>query len=230
MEAWDKWWVNFRQFLLHYARIAEETGCEMYCLSCEMGSTESFEERWRNLIAEIRKVYSGPITYNANHGNEEKVNWWDAVDIIGMSGYYPVGTDHVELALKDDITKVPPSDDSVEAIKRRWLPIRERLKGVSKRFDRPLFFIEVGVCSAKGFSAAPWSHPRRNAVYDGEEQGRFYQATMETFWDEPWFFGFVWWEWPATLYSLEEAKSHSAFCIYDKPAEQLVQQWNARPR
>jgi hypothetical protein len=55
----------------HYAKIAEETKCEMLCLGCEMESTEEFEIRWRNLIMEIRQIYHGPITYNLNHGREK---------------------------------------------------------------------------------------------------------------------------------------------------------------
>ncbi len=230
MQAWDKWWADFRQFLLHYAGIAEETGSEMLCLGCEMESTEKFEERWRNLIAEIRKVYSGAITYNANHGTEHKITWWDAVDIISLSAYYPVGTDDVGLALKDNLSMVPPSDSSLEAIKHRWKPIKENLRELSKKFNRPILFIELGVCSAKGFSAAPWTHHQPGMQYDGDEQRRYYQATIETFWDEPWFIGFTWWAWPSSLYSLEEARTDTGFCIYGKPAEQLVREWYKKQR
>ena len=229
-KAWDKWWADFRQMLLHYAKIAEETNCEMLCLGCEMGSTEKFEGRWRSLIAEIRQVYSGVLTYDVNHGMENNVKWWDALDIISLSAYYPVGTDDVLIALKDDLSKVPPSDTSLEALKRRWKQYKERLRKLSKKYDRPIFFIELGVCSAQGFSAAPWTHHQPGAIYDADEQKRYYQATIETFWDEPWFIGFTWWAWPPNLYSLEEAKTHTGFCIYGKPAEQVVRQWYEKPR
>jgi hypothetical protein len=227
--AWNKWWGYFGKFLIHYAKIAEDTKCEMLCLGCEMGTTERFVKEWRDVIAEVRKVYKGAITYNANHGNEDKVRWWDAVDIIGMSGYYPVGTDDVGKAMQD-LSKVPPEDSTVEALKKRWAPIKMKLRYVSRRFDRPLFFIEIGVCSARGFSAAPWTHPQKDAAYDGQEQARFYQAVIEMFWDEPWFFGFAWWDWPTPLYSLGDAKTDTGFSIYGKPAEKTVRQWYAKPR
>lgn len=227
--AWDKWWDDFGRFLLHYAKIAEETKCDMLCLGCEMSTTERFKDRWRSLIADIRKEYKGAITYNANHGNEDKVQWWDAVDIIGMSGYYPVGTDDVGKAMQD-LSKVPPENSTVDALKKRWAPIKQKLRYVSKRFDRPVFFIEIGVCSARGNSAAPWTHPQKDVAYDADEQARFYQAVIETFWDEPWFFGFAWWDWPTPLYTPEEAKTDTGFCIFGKPAEQIVRQWYAKPR
>ncbi|MGA2914690.1 MAG: hypothetical protein ABSE89_01540 [Sedimentisphaerales bacterium] len=230
MQAWDKWWSDFRLFLLHYAKIAEETNCEMLCLGCEMISTEDFEWRWRNLIAEIRQIYGGVITYDVNHGREDKVNWFDALDVISISAYYPVGTDDVLIALKDDLSKVPPSDSSVEALKRRWKPIKERLEKISEKFDRPMLFIELGVCSAKGCSAAPWTHEEPNMIYDGDEQKRYYQATIETFWNEPWFIGFAWWEWSSHLYNLQEADKNIGFGVYGKPAEQLIRQWYGKDR
>jgi len=129
-----------------------------------------------------------------------------------------------------DLSKVPPSDTTVEALKHRLKPIKERIRKLSKRLDRPIFFIELGMCSARGCSAAPWTHPNPDLIYDGDEQKRYYQAIIETFWDEPWFIGFAWWDWPPNLYSMEEAKSDTGFCIYGKPAEQVVQQWYAKPR
>ena len=225
--AWDKWFADFDKFLLHYAKIAQETKCEMFCLGCEMSTTERFMNNWRSVVADVRKVYTGAITYNANHGNEEKVRWWDAVDIIGMSGYYPVGADMNRP--NDDPCKVP-NDSSVEGMKKRWVPIKQKLKYVSKQANRPVFFIEIGVCSAKGNTSIPWQHPDKNAAYDADEQARFYQAVFEAFWDEPWFFGFAWWDWPANLYSPEDAKTDTGFCIYSKSAEKVVKEWYSKPR
>jgi len=230
VNAWGQWWGNFNRFILHYAQIAKETNCEMLCLGCEMGTTEPFVDRWRNLIAEVRKVYPGAITYNANHGNENKVRWWDATDVIGISGYYAIGVDD-EQAAKKDPNKVLVSDTSVEALKRRVLPIKENLRKVSQRYDRPVFFIELGMCSAKGCSAAPFTHNDPNTmIYDGDEQARFYQAMLEAFWDEPWFIGYAWWDWHTDLYSLEKAKTDTTFCIYGKPAEKVVKEWYSKPR
>lgn len=230
LQAWENWWQDFRAMLIHYAKIAQETRCEMLCLGCEMEATEDAEDQWRALIAEIRQVYKGVITYNANHSREDKITWWDAIDVISMSAYYPVGTDDVGLALADDLSKVPSSDSSVEAIKKRWQPIKEKLANVSYAYKRPILFIELGVCSAKGFSAAPWTHHQPTAIYDGDEQQRYYQATLETFWDEPWFMGFTWWAWPPQLYAPQEAKSDTGFCIYGKPAEKLVTEWYKKSR
>ncbi len=229
-ELWAQWWAEFNRFLLHYAQLAKETNCEMLCLGCEMTTTEPFVNRWRDLIAEIRKVYPGAITYNTNHGDEIKIRWWDATDVIGVSGYYPIGTDDVQTAMKD-LNNVSPSDTTLEAFRRRVMPAKENLRKVSEKFNRPVFFIELGMCSAKGCSAIPWTHNDPNTmVYDADEQARFYQVMLETFWDEPWFIGYAWWDWHTDLYSLEKAKTDTTFCIYGKPAEKIVKEWYSKPR
>lgn len=109
---WKEWFSSYTAFLCHYAEIAEETGCEMFCVGCEMLGTEHKEDYWRKAIEEVRKIYHGPITYNTNHGKEFGVKWWDAVDYIGTSAYYGVG-------------KVP--GDSLENMTAVWNEQKERL-------------------------------------------------------------------------------------------------------
>ncbi len=32
----------------------------------------------------------GPLFPGANWGNEDNVQWWDAVDVVGVDAYYPI--------------------------------------------------------------------------------------------------------------------------------------------
>ena len=63
-DYWREWFDSYRHFLCHYAEIAEETGCEMFCVGCEMLGTERKEELWRETIAAVRQVYHGELVYN----------------------------------------------------------------------------------------------------------------------------------------------------------------------
>ena len=74
-DYWKEWFASYKAFLCHYAEIAEETGCEMFCVGCEMLGTERKEKLWRQTIAAVREVYRGPLVYNTNHGKEEDVRW-----------------------------------------------------------------------------------------------------------------------------------------------------------
>ncbi|MBQ9136579.1 MAG: 1,4-beta-xylanase, partial [Lachnospiraceae bacterium] len=51
---WGNWFASYTAFQLHYAAIAEQTGCDMFIAGCEMVQTERREAEWRKLIADIR--------------------------------------------------------------------------------------------------------------------------------------------------------------------------------
>jgi hypothetical protein len=227
-EQWRQWWANYTTAMLHYADLAAETGCQAYCIGCEMNGTEVFETEWRALIMQLRERFKGVLIYNVNHGREEHLTWWDAVDIIGISAYYPVGTRTPEEALSEKMNTLDHTS-SLEQMKESWKPIRERLDRLAAQWNRPVLFIEIGVRSAKGSSAIPWEY-YNDWPYDGEEQARYYQAALETFWDQPWFAGFAWWAWDCSLYPAEAAAGDKGFCPYGKPAEAIIRQWYAKER
>jgi hypothetical protein len=68
---WKAWFISYKNFLLHYAELAQELGCEMFCIGCEMLGTEHRKWDWLYLIEEVRKIYKGKIVYNTNHDHEE---------------------------------------------------------------------------------------------------------------------------------------------------------------
>lgn len=210
---WDAWFKSYTHFMLHYAELAEELGCEMLCIGCEMVKTETKSVYWRRLIAEIRQVYSGPLIYNANHGKEDGIQWFDAVDYIGTSAYYPVG-------------KMP--GDSLESMIQGWEAQKPKLEALSKKFNKPIVFMEIGCRSAEGCATMPWDFTHTDLAASEEEQANFYRSTLQVFWNEPWFAGFFWWDWSTKLYDIEEAKSNRGFDIYGKQAEQVVREYYAK--
>lgn len=61
----------------------------MFIAGCEMVMAEHREAEWRKVIESIRSVYNGPVSYNTDKYQEDHVKWWDCVDVISSSGYYP---------------------------------------------------------------------------------------------------------------------------------------------
>ncbi len=208
---WDTWFEYYTAFLCHYAEIAADTGCEMLCIGCEMSGTERKEKHWRNLIKEIKKIYTGPLVYNTNHGREMEVAWFDALDYIGTSAYYKVA-------------KVP--GDSKENMKLEWKQVAERLKGVSKYYKKPIIFMEIGVRSALGCAMMPWDFNHTEFERSEEEQADFYESCLEIFSEETWFKGIFWWDWSTCIYdTAEEAKQDTGFNIHMKKAEEVMKNW-----
>lgn len=208
---WKAWFEHYTAYLVHYAELAEYCGCEMMCVGCEMLGTERKEQFWRNAIAAVREVYHGPITYNTNHGKEEAAKWYDAIDYVGTSAYYPVA-------------KKPGA--TAAQMRKEWEKIADRLEGVSKRLDKKILFMEIGCRSAAGCAMMPWDFTHREFPYSEEEQANFYESCLSVFSERDWFAGFFWWDWTTFIYdSREEAEKDMGFNIHLKKAEDVIKKW-----
>lgn len=211
---WGRWFASYKAFLCHYAEIAEYTKCEMFCLGCEMLGTERREAEWRDTIAAVRKIYHGPLTYNTNHGKELNAKWYDAIDYLGTSAYYPVA--------KDDHT-------SREDMEKEWEKIADRLEEASKRLNKPIIFIEIGCRSAAGCATMPWDFNHREFPYSEDEQLNFYESSLNVMSKRDWFMGYFWWDWGTTIYDNEaDAKKDDGFNIHLKKTEKLLKDWYSK--
>jgi len=192
--SWREWFASYGEFIKHYAAIAKEEDCEMFCIGCEMVQTDKRETEWRQLISEVRPIYDGLITYNCDKYQEGYVAWWDAVDIISSSGYYPIG---------------------------EWEEQLDRIEGVVKKWNKPFFFMEAGCPSREGSPHRPndWSLPGGPSE---EAQKRYYEDMFAANAKRDWMRGFMLWDWPAKLYDASEAAANDDYCMYGKQAANVV--------
>ncbi|MFC4304290.1 glycoside hydrolase family 113 [Cohnella boryungensis] len=192
--SWGEWFASYEKFILHYAAIAEEEGCEMLCIGCEMVQADKREAEWRSLIDRVRKLYGGLLTYNCDKYQEERLTWWDAVDVMSSSGYYPIHEWDAQL-------------DRIEAAVRRW--------------GKPFFFMEAGCPSREGSSLKPndWSLPGGPSE---AEQCAYYREMFARCGERSWMQGYMLWDWPAKLYGKQEAAGNGDYCFYGKEAERIV--------
>jgi hypothetical protein len=192
--TWGEWFASYTEFVVHHARLAQETGAEMLCIGCEMVQTDRREAQWRELIRQVRAVYSGLLTYNCDKYQEDRVTWWDAVDVISSSGYYPV-------------------DD--------WENQLDRIEPVVRAHGKPFLFLEAGCPSRVGSPALPndWSLPGEPS---GQAQREWYEAAFTACAARDWVGGFLLWDWPARLYAETDAATDDDYCMFGKPAERTV--------
>ncbi len=193
---WSDWFASYRDYILHFAQIAEETGCEMFCIGCEMVQTDRREAEWRHLISEVRKVYNGLITYNCDKYQEDNVVWWDDLDLISSSGYYPI-------------------DD--------WDRQLDRIESVVRQYGKPFFFMEAGCPSRSGSSAIPNDWTLQGDT-DHTEQAEFYRMMFQKCGERDWVRGFMLWDWPAKLYAKDQASNDDGYCVYGKEAETVIKE------
>jgi len=204
---WNAWFSSYERFILHYADIAEQNGVEQFCVGVEYGGTIHRESEWRDIIAEVREDYTGPTTYASNWDNYQNINWWDALDFVGIDAYFPL-TD------KDD--------SGIEELKEGWKRWEDEVETWQPGVNKPIIFTEIGYCSQDGANSHPWNRTYSDVV-DLQEQADCYNATFQMFWDKRWLAGIYWWMWDAN--PDVGGLSDTSFTPYMKPAEDIVKEY-----
>jgi hypothetical protein len=204
-EGWKQWFAAYESFILHYARLAEANGFEALAIGTELGKTTGRTAEWKRIVARVREVYHGKLTYCANWNEEpERVGFWDELDFIGVQAYYPLA----------DADR--PSKNQIAA---RWIPIATKLAALSKRTGKLVVFTEVGFKSHEGSLKAPWQWETKGAV-DVDLQRDAFSAMFETFWTKPWFGGTFVWKWHPSPRS--DGRRDRDFTPQGKPALSVI--------
>lgn len=201
------WFETYEAFITHYARLANEIGIEALCIGNELSRTTHYESEWRQLIAAIRAVYSGRLTYGAHMDEVSSVPFWDALDAIGVSAYFPVGR-----------ARSPSHDDLVAG----WAPITVRLGRLSARHDRPVLFTEIGYRSVDYATRHPWKYDHQPPI-NLQLQASAYAAFFDAVWTQRWFAGVYWWKWRSSLD--DGGPSDSDYTPRGKPAENILRRY-----
>jgi hypothetical protein len=204
---WEAWFARYREFLLGWARLAADAKLEGLCIGTELDKTIQREREWRALIAEVRAIYPGLLTYAANWTHFEEVPFWDALDALGVNAYFPLSE-----------SAQPELPELVQA----WQPIRERLASLSERVARPVVFTEIGYHPAERAFARPWEWGADGAGFLPEVQARGYEAVLRVFLGEPWFGGVFFWKWQAEKRGGRRADA-STYSPQGLPAEGVLE-------
>jgi uncharacterized protein (TIGR03437 family) len=218
----DTWFANYTQFMVKYAQMANSMGVEMLCIGTELKTVSGAanQARWYGVIAAIRAVYGGALTYAANAtsaGDEfTSVSFWDRLDLMGLDGYF---------ALTNQ------SDPTLAQLVAAWRQNSSRLDLVAtvtnfyNAHQKPVIFTEIGYKSSAGANTEPWNYSHVGA-YDPTEQRNCIDAAF-TVWSQwsSWMKGFFWWDWPVPAPSATDTDYNPR----GKPAAGLLLAWQSPP-
>ena len=209
---WAAWFASYRPFILHFAAMAERTDCELFCVGCELGTTAVRASEWRDIVAAVKGVYRGPLTYADNQAENdlEAVTWWDAVDFIGQDAYP---------------TLTPVVEPTVDDLLIGWTPLLDRLRQLSDRWQKPLILTEIGCRSILGGAQNPWDWQREGPV-DLAVQSNFYEAACRAVSGLSWLRGMYWWQWSPD--PDDGGADDTGYTPYGKPAEVVLRSWYLR--
>ena len=164
---------------------------------------------WRSVANDVRIHYSGPITYAVNHGGEQTISWWDAVDYIGIDAYYALTGSYnptpAELA-----AAWTSRANSIESWRNSYWP------------GKQIIFTEVGYSSYDGANRQPWAWPAIPPV-DVNEQADCYKALLSVCRNRSWWEGAFWWNWETNPNA--GGLSDMGFTPQNKPAEQVLRDY-----
>lgn len=202
---WQAWFKSYNKFILHYAKMAEKLGVELYCVGTELEFTTQRSDLWRSVIADVRQAYKGKLVYAANWDEYPKVDFWQDLDYIGIDAYFPLSYD---------------ANPTLDDLKKGWQKWISEIESFQVRYNKPVIFTEIGYSSAPMTSSAPWQVITSGNA-DPEIQAKCYQAFFETAWSAPWLAGVYWWKWDTNTRA--GGAQNRQFTPQNKPAERILE-------
>lgn len=180
-QAWRRFFDGYRGFIVDQARFAEGSGVELLSVGVEYEKTTRFETEWRQIIAAVREVYTGKITYAANWDSLAAVPFWDAVDLIGVHAYFP---------LSDQLS--PDRDELWQA----WEGPLEQLETLSREHKgKPVLFAEIGYSRSPEAALKPWVPENRDTPAVRALRQDLIDVALRRIETTPFVAGMFWWKW-----------------------------------
>ena len=228
---WNSWFASYETMIYAAAEMASKAKADSLCVGGELIVASHQEAHWRSIIKGVRARFSGPIMYAANHGNEHEVAFWDAVDWIGVDA---CKCSNCSLALwfafslierrwADYALAPSVASPTLSQLVAAWQPIRDGLKALSHKQNKPLMFAEVGYCS----TAESNQHPAQcGGALSEQAQANLYEALLQVFYakeEASWFCGIFWWDWSAT--PSDSGPSNGGFSPNGKLAAKVAQKY-----
>jgi len=166
---------------------------------------EDWEEQFCDMVDYVRRYYDGLVTY--------RTSWWKTVDWNDKatekiqqelaSAYYRKlnnklfgKLDFISIAAYFELTEKDTNtvDNLVEAlystqIYNRKQNVKQEIENFYIRWNKPVFFGELGFPPKDRASFAPWN-PHPSDKYNAEEQANCFKAYRRVFEKEQWHLGF----------------------------------------
>ena len=166
-EGWQAYQASYRDFVLAWARDAQAFGADAFSMGVVCKSFSGrFGEYWTELIADVRRVFRGSLTYSANWDEVEGVLFWDQLDWIGVNAFYPLA----QSGGASQATYVASAEQALA-----------RLGELAAVVEKPIVLVEIGYTTRTDAAVEPWLWPdgMSGVTVDEYEQARALAAIAE---------------------------------------------------
>ena len=207
---WQAWFARYEGYVLAYARPAAAAGVDAFCIGRETDKAAAAREGdWRRLIARVREAFRGALTYSANFDGYSSIRFWDALDVIGISAYFPLTDER---------------DPSAERLAAAWDGVMTPLEAFARKENRRVVFTEIGYPAVSSAAARPWEEAPGPA--DVWLQARLYESALQAVSRRPFMAGTFFWLWEGVS---RPPFRDASFSIQDKPASFVMARWYGGP-
>lgn len=166
---------QLESILVRFARLSSKENVDVFILGAELEklTQPKYRDAWIHLIAKVRSVYKGKITYGAN-GNFSSyktpeyqwVPFWDRLDFLGIDHYAPLEKGLLPTA---------------KNLHQHHCSAIDRYQSVAP--SMPMYFVEVGFPSAEYGYQKPFEWRwRKDSKINYDLQGRNIRAFLKCFW------------------------------------------------
>lgn len=137
--GWACWFKAYRQIMINYADISNQTGVEMLVVGTELKKTELRPE-WKSLITELRSHYPGQLSYVGHSvSSVMRFSGVEKLDSVAISFYHRLD-----------------SAQSRQEMRASMKNVADSMKWFVKQFNIPFWIAEVGITSRVGAMENPW--------------------------------------------------------------------------
>ena len=219
--------AGYKAYVMQLATLAQQHNVQLLSIGNEMLSATKpipeYIDHWKDIIASIRTVYTGKLTYSAltdvlypSQDEVSQITFWDRLDYVGVDIYPRFPTTGNEIP-------------SVAQLDAQWTTQgwKTYLENIANKYNKPIIFTESGVASYVG--ATNRTPPNTDAKIgdasaqsDNKTQANWYQSFFNT-WsgnNKPsWLVGSFFWN---NDPQVSGSYATTGYSIYEKPAGIIV--------
>ncbi|MHC4389875.1 MAG: glycoside hydrolase family 113 [Planctomycetota bacterium] len=203
------WFRSYGARIGELADFAERESVDEIIIGSELSSLYLDESAWRGVIGDVRGRFHGHLTLSTLFFEYATIRFWDALDSIGVSGYFP-------LTFWTGIR-------GVRWLESGWRFHRAHLLAFARSRGKSLTFSEVGYPATRVAATQPWDYDWAARSKDEELQKRCFEAFRRVWSGEPELRRFSIWG-LQSVSSDQHGSSGKGFLPIGKAAEPTVRQ------
>lgn len=220
---WETWFQQYSVFVLDQAEIARDCQVDLFVIGKQIDGAvkTALKPQWRTLVAQVREIYPGPISYAAYTDS----GYTQMEEFPGETLDYLIFYVYNNLTEKEN----PSVDDLVSAFEQLH---DQQFEPLSQKTGKPVIFLTP--FQSRDFGARQeWFEPAAPAPDVGEDlliQAQMYEALFQSLEDEDWVSGvFTWGFWWRDdfnrLWEENDASFNKSSSVRNKPAEWIFKKW-----